>query len=593
MLFTNPVQSGSPTNHTEGDTVNNPIVAIMPKPISPVPGDPPSAPAEWPAPVPACRPVKRSAGLIVVACLCLLATHGTIAPAQTLTTLWQFCSQPDCSDGASPVYAALVQGSDGLFYGTTEYGGTNGAGSVFQITTNGVLTTLHQFSPIHAPAYTNSDGAYPNAGLVRGSDGNFYGTTELDGTKGAGTVFRINPAGALTTLWQFGANRTDGTSPFAGLVQGRDGLFYGTTEDGGTNFAGTVFQITTNGVLTTLHQFSPIHAPSSTNSDGARPYAGLVQGSDGNFYGTTAYGGTNGAGTVFRITTNGVLTTLYQFSPIPAVYAPNSDGARPYAALVQGSDGNFYGTTSEGGTNGLGTVFRINSAGALTTLWQFGASVDGATPFAGLVQGCDGNFYGTTIFGGANGNGNIFRISPSGVLTSLYQFSELVHDTNSDGAYPYAGLVQGSDGNFYGMTTAGGENGEGVVFKLVVGCRYAPTCSLGSVVQTCKTKVNKKTDTTNTTCTVGCDLVATNPGTTKTPKFSVRLWVGQGSTLNPNSGPAPLTKSVKALKAGATAMIKIKRTRLAGEQTGTFIFATDTDSNVLASIEVPSPQQMR
>jgi uncharacterized repeat protein (TIGR03803 family) len=483
MLFTNPVQSGSPTNHTEGDTVNNPIVAIMPKPISPVPGDPPSAPAEWPAPVPACRPVKRSAGLIVVACLCLLATHGTIAPAQTLTTLWQFCSQPDCSDGASPVYAALVQGSDGLFYGTTEYGGTNGAGSVFQITTNGVLTTLHQFSPIHAP--------------------------------------------------------------------------------------------------------------SSTNSDGARPYAGLVQGSDGNFYGTTAYGGTNGAGTVFRITTNGVLTTLYQFSPIPAVYAPNSDGARPYAALVQGSDGNFYGTTSEGGTNGLGTVFRINSAGALTTLWQFGASVDGATPFAGLVQGCDGNFYGTTIFGGANGNGNIFRISPSGVLTSLYQFSELVHDTNSDGAYPYAGLVQGSDGNFYGMTTAGGENGEGVVFKLVVGCRYAPTCSLGSVVQTCKTKVNKKTDTTNTTCTVGCDLVATNPGTTKTPKFSVRWWVGQGSTLNPNSGPAPLTKSVKALKAGATAMIKIKRTRLAGEQTGTFIFATDTDSNVLASIEVPSPQQMR
>jgi len=186
--------------------------------------------------------------------------------------------------------------------------------------------------------------------------------------------------------------------------------------------------------LTTLHQFG------STPTDGTQPEAGLVQGSDGNFYGTTSEGGnTNlnygmGDGTVFRISPSGSFTNLYQFS--------GSDGSAPVAALVQGSDGNFCGTTWYGGTNGVGTVFKITPAGNLTTLYQFGSQIgDGANPIAGLAQGSDGCFYGTTSQGGTNSLGTVFKITRAGSLTTLYQFNGF------DGYYPEAGLVQGSDGN--------------------------------------------------------------------------------------------------------------------------------------------------
>ncbi|HVM60702.1 MAG TPA: choice-of-anchor tandem repeat GloVer-containing protein [Verrucomicrobiae bacterium] len=393
--------------------------------------------------------------------------------AQTVTPLVQFSGYP--TEGQDPG-AALVQGRDGYFYGTTYAGGTNDVGILFRISSAGTLTTLWQFGS------SPTDGRGPNAGLVQGSDGYFYGTTAGGGTNdvrfdGDGTVFRVSSAGTLTTLWQFGSSPTDGKNPDAGLVQGSDGYFYGTTAGGGTNFTvdiygdtnylGTVFKITSQGTLTTLWQFG------SSPTDGRGPNAGLVQGSDGYFYGTTAGGGTNdvsfgGDGTVFRISSAGTLTTLWQFGSSP------TDGRGPNAGLVQGSDGYFYGATPEGGTNdvvddGDGTVFRISSAGTLTTLHQFGSSpTDGIGP-CGLVQGSDGYFYGTTAYGGTNdvsfgGDGTVFRISSAGTLTTLWQFGS----SPTDGQDPGAALVQGSDGYFYGTTAGGGVFYDGVVFQLSV-----------------------------------------------------------------------------------------------------------------------------
>ena len=386
----------------------------------------------------------------------LLAGRAFNANGQTLTVIHPFAGSPN--DGAFP-YAGLAQGSDGNFYGTTTQGGnTNlffgaGEGTVFRISPSGSFTNLYSFN--------FTDGANPEAGLVQGSDGNFYGTTEYGGNLsyiiGYGTVFRISPSGNLTTLYAFSG--IDGAFPYGGLVEGSDSNFYGTTRGGGTRDFGTVFRISPSGSFTNLHLFN--------NSDGALPYAGLVQGGDGNFYGTTASGGNtnlnngNGLGTVFRISPGGSLTTLYAFG--------TGDGAYPSAGLVQGSDGNFYGTTTEGGntnsiyTRGEGTVFRISPSGSFTNLHLFNNS-DGALPYAGLVQGSDGNFYGATQFGGTNlcGCGMVFRISPNGSLTTVYSFS------HNDGQEPQGGLVQGSDGNFYGTAYNGGNNTYGTVFKLSV-----------------------------------------------------------------------------------------------------------------------------
>jgi uncharacterized repeat protein (TIGR03803 family) len=371
------------------------------------------------------------------------------------------------SDGAWP-YAGLVEGGDGNFYGTTTAGGAStncsgGCGTVFQISPAGDLTTLYSFS--------GSDGAWPYAGLARGSDGNFYGTTVAGGAStdcsgGCGTVFRITPAGDLTTLYSFSGS--DGAWPYGRLVLGSDGNFYGTTMAGRrrpwpatdcSGGCGTVFRISPAGDLTNLYSFS--------GTNGASPYAGLVEGGDGNFYGTTMAGGAStdcsgGCGTVFVISPAGDLTTLYSFS--------GGDGASPYAALARGCDGYFYGTTVAGGTDtncsgGCGTVFRITPAGDLTTLYSF-SSTNGTSPYAGLLQGSDGNFYGTTMAGGISNNGTAFQITPSGSLTYLSL-------SGSDGAYSCATPVQGIDGTFYGTAMAGGgstncSGGCGSVVKLAV-----------------------------------------------------------------------------------------------------------------------------
>jgi uncharacterized repeat protein (TIGR03803 family) len=359
--------------------------------------------------------------------------------AQTLTTLHSF----NGGDGRSPE-AALVQGSDGNFYGTTVLGGAHFKGTAFKIDATGSLTTLHSFSG------SPGDGAVPLAGLVQGSDGNFYGTTASGGGFFQGTVFRMTPSGAITVLHSFNSFFGEGAVPFAGLVQGIDGNFYGTTTFGGAHFKGTIFKIDATGNLTTLHSFS------GSPSEGANPSAALVQGSDGNFYGTTASGGEHFQGTLFRITPAGDITVLHSFSGSP------SEGGVPFAGLVQGGDGNFYGTTLLGGAHFKGTVFKIDATGSLTTLHSFsGSPNDGANPVAGLVQGSDGNFYGTTALGGAHAKGTVFNIDATGSLTTLHSFS----GSPGEGAVPFAGMVQGSDGNFYGTTALGGAHGEGTVFK--------------------------------------------------------------------------------------------------------------------------------
>ena len=283
----------------------------------------------------------KTFGILKMACTIFVVCAATAiaAPAQTFTTLHIF----DGTDGEYPA-AGLVQGTDGNFYGTTGYGGattcTYGCGTIFKITPAGTLTTLHSFD------YT--DGEYPlGVGLVQATDGNFYGTTYSGAAYGYGTVFKITPASALTTLHSF--DSTDGADPEAGLVQGTDGSFYGTTYFGGAYNYGTIFKITPAGTLTTLHSFD--------YTDGEYPLGGgLVQATDGNFYGTTSEVA-NGYGTVFKITPTGTLTTLHSFHV--------TDGAYP-EALVQATDGNFYGTTSFGGTagnctpGGCGTVFKIS-----------------------------------------------------------------------------------------------------------------------------------------------------------------------------------------------------------------------------------------
>ena len=407
---------------------------------------------------------------IIVSSLLILDGWALKVSAQTLTTLYSFGGP----DGTTPI-ASLVQADDGNFYGTTYAGGGTGNGTVFRISPAGSLTNLYSFTG-------GSDGYRPY-GLVRGTDGNFYGTTERGGTSNNGTVFRISPSGSLTNLYSF-TGGGDGGIPYAGLVRGSDGFFYGTTHAGGTstncNFGcGTVFRISPSGSVTNLHSFG--------GADGANPYAALVQGNDGHFYGTTQFGGTNGTtgfGTVFRISPSGNFTSLHSFTG-------GSDGALPLGSLVQGVDGNFYGTTREGGTSGTGTVFRISPNGTLTNLYSFSGGNDGAFPYAGLVQGSDGYFYGSTPFGGTSTNcpegcGIVFRISPDGSLTNLHSFG------GGDGAVLDAGLVQGSDGYFYGASGAGGAStncyggGCGTVFRLTIPLTPRPN----QISQVCRANSN-------------------------------------------------------------------------------------------------------
>jgi len=298
-------------------------------------------------------------------------------------------------------------------------------------------------------------------------------------TSGCGTVFEITPSGTVTSLYSFCSKVTwglcaDGSNPTAALTQGADGNFYGTTLYGGANAAdnncfcggyGTVFKLSPAGQLTTLYQFCNVINSSGVCLDGALPFGGLLQASNGKLYGTTYSGGAHGKGTVFEITLTGKLTLLHSF----CAGSNCMDGAYPYAGLVQATNGNLYGVTRYGGYNQWGTVFEISVAGKLTTLHQFSSGTEGITPYSALIQAKDGNLYGTAPEGGAyiktgNSSGTVFKITPQGKLTALYSFCSQTNCT--DGAYPFAGLVQGTSGDLYGVTYSGGAAGDGTVFRL-------------------------------------------------------------------------------------------------------------------------------
>jgi uncharacterized repeat protein (TIGR03803 family) len=317
------------------------------------------------------------------------------------------------------------------------------------------LTVLHEFS--------GSDGQGPNAPLVQGTDGSFYGTTGGGGTStacsiGCGTVFKIQPNGSFLTLHNF--DQTDGEGP-GGLVQGTDGNFYGITVFGGTDQSGTVFKITPGGTLTTLY---------AGEFDGGSFPDSLVQGTDGSFYGTTLGGGagrdcgSRGCGTVFKVSPGSFLK-LHSFN--------YPEGSGPSGGLVLGNDGDFYGTAGSGGAYGYGTVFKITSEGVLTTLYSFCVPYCAAgTGANGLVQATDGNFYGATESGGTDVQGTVFKITSGGVLTTLYNFCS--QPNCADGTIPQWPPLQATDGNFYGTTQSGGNEtacigGCGTVYGLSVG----------------------------------------------------------------------------------------------------------------------------
>jgi uncharacterized repeat protein (TIGR03803 family) len=441
----------------------------------------------------------------------------TSSPAVILNVIYDFTGY---NNGGTEPFAGLIRGSDGNFYGTTYEGGQYGRGTVFKVTSAGALTTVASFSV--------TNGEYPFAGVTQGSDGNFYGTTNPSvfspSSSDLGLIFKMTPGGILTTLVSF--NGSNGEFPFAGLVQGTDGNFYGMTFGAGTGGYGTIFKITPAGVLTTLVSFSGIN--------GGFPAANLMQGSDGNFYGTTYDGGNTytsasnlGDGTVFKMTPSGSLTTLVSFA--------GTNGMLPAAALVQGRDGNFYGTTTEDSVNDNGTVFKMTPAGALTPLVFFNGT-NGAAP-NGLVQGSDGNFYGTAGAGGdSNDDGTIFGVTPTGTLTRLVAFD------GANGSGPLGNLVQSSDGNFYGTTPSGGAAGEGVVFQVIMpAIAAAPAFSPSAGTYTSAQTV------TITSTTVGVSIRYTTDGSTPSEMvgalYSAPVSISATTTLKAIAFKSGLTDS--------------------------------------------------
>ena len=395
-----------------------------------------------------------------LACLVALfcAAAAIASPAQDLTTLANFAG----SNGGNP-QASLIQGTDGNLWGTTEYGGATyvggvdwGNGDVFKISPSGDLSVVYSF----CSQANCADGSYPADALVQASDGNFYGTTYSGGANNGGTVFKLTPEGELTTIYSlpYGSNAT------AGLVQASNGYLYGATNS-------SIFKISTEGKFTTVYEFGSGVLPNT-----------LIEVSSGDFYGTTYGGGAHGLGSVFKMTAGGKLTTLYSFCPNRGS-GPCTDGEYPSASLVEGGDGNLYGTTAYGGTSedcgaGCGTIFKITPKGAFTSLVSF--ANNGSTLTAPLIQANDGNFYGTASKGDGNSEpcvaGCVFEMTPAGSLGDLFSFDNIAY-----GLEPIGGLIQDTNGNFYGTTADGGSYGEGAdsgtVFELATGLKPFVTTS--------------------------------------------------------------------------------------------------------------------
>jgi uncharacterized repeat protein (TIGR03803 family) len=398
-------------------------------------------------------PKHKLAALILGVAFLLAAL--TSAGAQKYKPLYTYSINSGGYSGILPA-GLMSQGQDGNLYSTIQNNGTAKVGTAFKMTTAGQLTTIYNFCSLKSCV----DGSYPDGGLTLGTDGNLYGTTVGGGKYAAGTVFNLTPGGKLITMWSFTATKNDEAAPWNPVFEGQDGNFYGADPGVYSGNYGVIYKITPKNKLTP-YPFS--------FSDGANPNL-PTQGSDDNFYGTAILGGKPackgyqyGCGVVYKMTANGNRTVLW---PFKGYYG--NDGAAPVGVLVQGYDGNFYGTTYYGGTSArcsgaCGTLFKITPSGAEKVLHSFTGFPDGAYPDTGLTLGTDGNFYGTTPVGGKYNYGTIFRITPAGKLTILYNFCSVRGCV--DGIYPKTPLVQHTNGKFYGSTT-GNSLGGSVFYSL-------------------------------------------------------------------------------------------------------------------------------
>lgn len=381
--------------------------------------------------------------------LAILPVAAGSAEAQAYSVLYSFGGL------AGDFPTGLLRDAAGNLYGTTQYGGFYGWGTVFKLDTTGGLSVLYAFKG-------QADGGNPEAGLVRDAAGNLYGTTYQGGNlsgcgqvaTGCGVVFKVDTAGREAVLHTF-TGGADGGNPFAGLALDAAGNLYGTTAYGGAYGGGTVFKVDTTGTETVLYNFTGA-------TDGGTPEAGLVLDATGNLYGTTEHGGTFDSGTVFEVDANGTETVLHSFSGPP-------DGAYPVAGLIVDAAGDFYGTTFQGGdasgcsSAGCGVVFKLDSSNKETVLYSFTGGADGANPEAGVVLDVAGNLYGTTLEGGDTSAcflascGVVFKLDPAGKETVLHAFGT----GQNDGTNPFAGLILDASGNIYGTTQYGVYHGAG------------------------------------------------------------------------------------------------------------------------------------
>jgi uncharacterized repeat protein (TIGR03803 family) len=398
--------------------------------------------------------------LLILTCWLGLAAF---ASAQT-TILYSF-KGPSNNDGEQPE-APLVLGPSGYFYGTTFGGGSNGdatgsSGTIFRINSTG-----SSYSVLHSFVGGTMDGGSPLGPLAGDGNGNLYGTTLDAGFYNAGTLFLYNPSTGVSIVHNFGESSIDGLEPEGNLLlAAADGNLYGTTSDGNSG-EGTVYRLTKSSNYT---QVQIVYTFGLTTGDGAQPHAGLTQGSDQNLYGTTSHGGTfnQNCGTVFKVNVTGAApgaipatTIIHSFNFMP------NDGYDPEAGLTLGSDGNLYGTTESGGTinstTNDGTVFQITNTGSEKVIHSFSGIPDGQAPRAGLIL-VGNTLYGTTAAGGSVNHGTIFSITLQGAVTILHNF--LDGTVANDGSSPLAGLVVGTDGNLYGTASGSGASGFGAIYK--------------------------------------------------------------------------------------------------------------------------------
>jgi uncharacterized repeat protein (TIGR03803 family) len=342
------------------------------------------------------------------------------------------------ADGGTPE-AGVIRDSAGNLYGTASIGGKGGVGTVYQLDASGQETVLYSFPGV-------ADGAFPYAGAIGDSAGNLYGTTISGGAWTEGAVYRLDTAGQQKLLHSFGGG-ADGRYPSAGVIRDSAGNLYGTTSQGGTAGWGVVYKLDTTGQETVMHSFT-------NGADGGDPYAGVILDSAGNLFGTAASGGTANKGVVYKLDTAGQETVLYSFTG-------GADGRYPTAGVILDSAGNLYGTTYFGGTGSHGVVYKLDPADHEAVLYSFTGGADGGGPYAGVIRDSAGNLYGTTYYGGTANLGVVYKLDPAGHETVLYSFT-----SGAGGATPYAGVIRDSAGNLYGTTYSGGAASAGVVYKL-------------------------------------------------------------------------------------------------------------------------------